>query len=66
MDIDGDYKVEIEEFLIVNDIESMFFGELVFRLFDSDKSGSLDFEQYLVAMWNFCTLVCITICIINE
>jgi Ca2+-binding EF-hand superfamily protein len=56
MDMDDDNKIEIEEFLIVNDIQSKYFGELVFRIFDSDRNGSIDFEEYLIAMWNFCTL----------
>lgn len=56
LDLDNDNKVGIEEFMIVNDIQSKYFGELVFRVFDSDHSGSIDFEEYLVAMWNFCSL----------
>ena len=56
MDIDDDNAIEIEEFLIVNDIQSKYFGELIFRMFDSDENGSIDFQEYVVSIWNFCTL----------
>ena len=32
------------------------FGEMVFRLLDKDRSNELDFTEYLIAIWNFCSL----------
>lgn len=56
LDSDNSGEVEVEEFIIHNEIASDIFGELVFTLFDQNKSGKLDFQEYVIAVWNYCTL----------
>ena len=56
LDSDNSGVVDVSEFIIHNHITSEIFGELVFSLFDANKSGKLDFEEYLTAVWNYCSL----------
>lgn len=46
---------ELMTFLKTTDA-SMNFCERVFALFDEDESGQIDFREFVVAMWNYCTL----------
>jgi Ca2+-binding EF-hand superfamily protein len=46
---------ELMTFLKTTDA-SMNFCERVFTLFDEDESGQIDFREFVVAMWNYCTL----------
>lgn len=36
--------------------ESTKFCDRVFTLFDEDQSGQIDFREFVVALWNYCTL----------
>ena len=56
LDSDNSGVIDVSEFIVVNEITSEIFGELVFSLFDANKSGKLDFEEYMIAVWNYCTL----------
>jgi Ca2+-binding EF-hand superfamily protein len=56
IDSDGSGIVDVSEFVVFHNISSEIFGELVFSLFDRDKSGKLDFQEYLTALWNYCTM----------
>ena len=53
-DIDrgGDSRISISEFIVVGGLEqSEVFGQMAFRLWDSDCSGHLDFSEFLCSVW---------------
>lgn len=57
LDIDRSGLINIKElFYFLNAKESTKFCDRVFTLFDEDKSGQIDFREFVVALWNYCTL----------
>lgn len=56
MDFDLGGTISIHEFIVMNKVACELFGEMVFKLLDRDNSGSIDFLEYLIAIWNFCRL----------
>lgn len=38
------------------DIERTKFSMRVFSIFDEDSSGEIDFREFVLALWNYCTL----------
>jgi Ca2+-binding EF-hand superfamily protein len=56
IDFDHSGIVDVSEFIVYHHITSEIIGELIFSLFDRDKSGKIDFQEYMVALWNYCTL----------
>ena len=64
--IDGDNggEIDMHEFYVFFDLEESPFVDQTFGLFDRDGSGQIDFEEFVTAVWNFCTtpadeLICI-------
>eukprot|EP00639_Heterosigma_akashiwo_P031669 CAMPEP_0194672140 /NCGR_PEP_ID=MMETSP0295-20121207/6257_1 /TAXON_ID=39354 /ORGANISM="Heterosigma akashiwo, Strain CCMP2393" /LENGTH=370 /DNA_ID=CAMNT_0039555771 /DNA_START=135 /DNA_END=1244 /DNA_ORIENTATION=+ len=55
--IDGDNSgtIEVKELMAYLGLHSQFTNR-VFRIFDEDGSGELDFREFVVSMWNYCTL----------
>lgn len=56
VDMDGSGSVDIVELLTLLDIERTSFTEQVFTVFDSDGSGKVDFKEFVLAVWNYCTI----------
>jgi hypothetical protein len=56
VDLDGSGSVDIAELLTLLDIERTRFTEQVFTVFDSDGSGKVDFKEFVLAIWNYCTI----------
>lgn len=56
VDLDGSGSVDIVELLTLFDIERTRFTEQVFTVFDSDGSGKVDFKEFVLAVWNYCTI----------
>lgn len=56
VDLDGGGSVDIVELLTLLDIERTRFTEQVFTVFDSDGSGKVDFREFVMAVWNYCTI----------
>ena len=56
IDADGSGAVSIEEMLIYLEIEPTAFSRRVFSIFDLNKSGKVDFREFVLSMWNYCTL----------
>lgn len=55
-DMDGGGTVDIEEFIVVGRLEhSEIVGKMLFRLMDKNYSNTLDFEEFLCAVWNVCS-----------
>jgi len=55
--IDGDNggEIDMHEFYVFFDLEESPFVDRAFALFDRDGSGQIDFEEFVTAVWNFCT-----------
>lgn len=56
VDMDGSGSVDTVELLTLLDIERTRFTEQIFTLFDSDNSGKVDFREFVMALWNYCTI----------
>ena len=52
-DLDSGGTISINEFIVVGVLEQAeIYGKLIFRLWDSDASGGLDFTEFLCAVWS--------------
>lgn len=56
MDVDGSGTIELIELLAHIDVERTNFTERVFSIFDEDRSGQVDFREFVLSLWNYCTL----------
>eukprot|EP01033_Poteriospumella_lacustris_P012764 gene12764-9123_t len=57
LDVDESGLVSTKElFGYLDAKESTKFCDRVFTLFDEDQSGQIDFREFVVALWNYCTL----------
>ena len=57
IDKDSSFSIEVLELLMYLDIERTPFTKSAFSIFDDDKSGSIDFREYVCALWNYCTVL---------
>ena len=55
IDKDSSGEVDLEEFYSYFKINRSPFGDRVFSMFDQGKSGTMDFREFVVGVWNFCT-----------
>lgn len=56
VDVDGSGSIELIELLVHIDVERTKFSERIFSIFDEDASGEIDFREFVLALWNYCTL----------
>jgi len=56
VDLDGGGTIDLVEMLTVVDVDRTPFTERVFSIFDDDKSGKIDFREFVLALWNYNTL----------
>lgn len=56
VDADNSGEIELLELLVHIDIERTKFTKRVFAIFDEDKSGEVDFREFVLSLWNYCTL----------
>ena len=56
VDFDGSGYVDVVELLTLLDVERTRFTEHVFSVFDGDHTGQIDFREFVLAMWNYCTI----------
>lgn len=54
-DSDHGGSISRSEFLDLYDISSNNFAKKIFRLFDIDSSGNVDFHEFVFTLWFFCT-----------
>ncbi len=56
--IDRDKKgsIELQELLNFLDIENTSFTNRAFSIFDANASGKIDFREFILSLWNYCTL----------
>jgi Ca2+-binding EF-hand superfamily protein len=56
VDLDDSGCVDIVELLTLLDVERTVFTEHVFTVFDADGSGKVDFKEFVLSIWNYCTI----------
>jgi len=56
IDVDNSGSIDTVELLTLLDIENTRFTEQVLAVFDGDKSGKVDFREFLMCTWNYCTV----------
>ena len=56
IDFNSSGSVDLVELLTLLDVERTRFTEHVFTLFDSDGSGKIDFKEFVLTVWNYCTI----------
>lgn len=56
IDIDDSKSISIAEVLVHLHVEKTFFNKRVFGLLDTDASGALTFEEFMVGLWNYCSV----------
>lgn len=55
-DMGGDGSISLDEFVVVSKLEEAeTFAKMVFRIFDKDHSGKMDFTEFMCAVWNLCS-----------
>ena len=48
--------IDIAELLVNLNLPSTPFTTKVFSMFDTDRSGEVDFRECMLALWNYCSL----------
>jgi len=56
IDVDGGGTVTLEELLVYLDLDTTPYTQRIFTIFDKDGSGEIDFTEFALSMWNYCTL----------
>eukprot|EP00601_Ochromonadales_sp_CCMP2298_P005288 CAMPEP_0173213228 /NCGR_PEP_ID=MMETSP1141-20130122/25264_1 /TAXON_ID=483371 /ORGANISM="non described non described, Strain CCMP2298" /LENGTH=429 /DNA_ID=CAMNT_0014140385 /DNA_START=214 /DNA_END=1499 /DNA_ORIENTATION=- len=56
VDVDGSGTIALAELLVHIDLDRTSFTKRIFSIFDDDKSGEIDFKEFVLALWNYCTL----------
>lgn len=56
VDIDHGGTIDVVELLTLLDIERTAFAERIFAAFDKDDTGKIDFYEFVISLWKFCTL----------
>ena len=55
LDNDGSRSVDFDEFAKFFDVDNTHFSRKCFMLMDTTGSGEINFAQFVVACWNYCT-----------
>merc|ERR1712086_833193 len=55
IDTDGSGIVELDEFFEYLSEEKTLFATQLFMMIDENGSGEIDFNEFLVGLWNICT-----------
>ena len=61
VDVDGSGSIGLAELLTHIDLERTRFTERIFSIFDEDGSGEIDFREFVLSLWNYCTLTAVTL-----
>ena len=56
VDTDKSGSIDVVELLTLLDVERTDFTERIFSAFDKDHTGKIDFYEFVVSLWKFCTL----------
>jgi Ca2+-binding EF-hand superfamily protein len=61
VDLERCGSLDIVEFLTMIDVFKTPFNERVFHLFDEDRSGRINFFEFVISIWNYCSLTKVTL-----
>lgn len=56
IDADNSFSVSLHELINHLEMENTSYAKRVFGMFDTDGSGTVDFGEFVAALWNYCTL----------
>ena len=56
VDFDKSGSIALAELLAHIDLDRTRFTERIFSIFDADGSGEIDFREFVLSLWNYCTL----------
>eukprot|EP01031_Cornospumella_fuschlensis_P037493 gene37493-45531_t len=56
IDRDNSGAIDLQELLNYLDIENTSFSHRAFSVFDINNSGKIDFREFVLSLWNYCTL----------
>ena len=56
IDFDNSGSIYLNELLSFISSEETFFIKKIFSAFDTDDNKSLDFHEFVISIWNYCTL----------
>lgn len=56
IDADRGGTIDMFEFLMAVDVDRTPFASTIFSVFDADTSHNIDFVEFVLALWNFCSL----------
>jgi len=55
IDTDGSGEISLDEFYEHFKLPRTIFSDMAFTLMDEDKSGEIDFREFILTLWNFCS-----------
>eukprot|EP01032_Pedospumella_encystans_P011241 gene11241-13081_t len=61
VDMDNSGSIGLPELLAHLDLPVTPFTQKVFSIFDDDGSGEVDFKEFVMTLWNYCTLTAATL-----
>lgn len=56
IDVDKGGSIDIAELLAFLDLEKTPWSRRIFTILDEDGNGTIDFREFVVALWNYCSL----------
>lgn len=56
IDTDSDGIVDVGDILAILDIERTKFTERIFASYDIKHTGTVDFKEFVLCLWNYCSL----------
>jgi len=56
VDQDHSNSIALTELMDHIDLPRTVYTEKIFSIFDKDKSGAIDFREFVFSVWNYCTL----------
>jgi Ca2+-binding EF-hand superfamily protein len=55
IDTDGSGEISLDEFYDHFKLPRSIFSDMAFSLMDEDKSGEIDFREFILTLWNYCS-----------
>jgi serine/threonine-protein phosphatase 2B regulatory subunit len=56
VDADASGSIALSELLAHINLDRTPFTQKIFSIFDDDRSGEIDFKEFVMSLWNYCTL----------